>query len=127
MGERVTQPKRVDLARAGQLKKALENGAPPAFVQPAISSAPANGSCSANSCPIPAPSEPLIPAPSAATRLEFFEQMFQASADALAIADQEHRVLWPNETFVRLFGYSVNEVIGQQLENLVVPPDRLAE
>ncbi|MGB8064203.1 MAG: PAS domain S-box protein [Candidatus Sulfotelmatobacter sp.] len=127
MGERVTQSKRVDLARAGQLKKALESGAPPAFVQAALTSAPANGSCSATSCPIPALFEPLIPAQSAATRLEFFQQMFQASPDALAIADQQHRVLWANETFVRLFGYSVSEVIGQQLENLVVPPDRLAE
>jgi PAS domain S-box-containing protein len=127
MGERVSPSKRAELARAGRLKEALETGAAPAFVQPAVSSAPANGSCSAISCAVPAPVEPLIPAKSAETCLEFFEQMFQASPDALVIADQAHRVLWANDTFVRLFGYGVTKVIGQQLENLVVPPDRLAE
>src|SRR5207302_9078946 len=63
----------------------------------------------------------------AETRLEFLEQMFQASPDGLSIADSEHRVLWANETFVRMFDYEASEVIGQPLENLVVPPDRLAE
>ena len=127
MGDRVSPSKRADLARAGRLKKALESGAPPTFVQPAMSSPPANSACSASSCPVPADFEPLIPSEHAATRLEFFEQMFQASPDALVIADQEHRVLWANERFARLFGYGVSDVIGQQLENLVVPSDRLAE
>jgi len=53
--------------------------------------------------------------------------MFQASADGLSIADTEHRVLWANDTFFRMFGYESGEVAGQVLENLVVPPDRVAE
>jgi PAS domain S-box-containing protein len=53
--------------------------------------------------------------------------MFQASPDGLSIADGEHRVLWANETFSQMFGYEATEVAGQPLENLVVPPDRLAE
>src|SRR5579862_4353177 len=53
--------------------------------------------------------------------------MFQASPDGLSIADTNHTVLWANETFVRMFGYAASEVMGQPLENLVVPPDRLAE
>ena len=36
-------------------------------------------------------------------------------------------MLWANETFVRMFGYGAAEVLGQSLETLVVPPDRLAE
>ena len=36
-------------------------------------------------------------------------------------------MLWANETFVRMFEYEAAEVVGQPLENLVVPPDRLAE
>lgn len=127
MGDRVSPSKRADLARASRLKKALETGAPPTFVPPAMSSAPAKESCSSASCPIPASLEPLISAKGAETRLEFFEQMFQASPDAMVIADPAHRVLRANEAFVRHFGYSMSEVIGQQLENLVVPPDRLAE
>jgi PAS domain S-box-containing protein len=53
--------------------------------------------------------------------------MFQASHDGLSIADCDHRVLWANETFVRMFQYEASEVVGQSLENLVVPPERLAE
>ncbi len=127
MGERVTQSKRVDLARAGRLKRALESGAPPAFVAPGIDPAPSNGSCSAASCSMPTHFESLIPPKSRDTHPEFFEQMFEASPDALSIADAEHRVLWANETFLRLFAYNAAEAIGQQLESLVVPPERLAE
>jgi two-component system, cell cycle sensor histidine kinase and response regulator CckA len=53
--------------------------------------------------------------------------MFQASPDALSIADREHRALWANETFARMFGYELAEMVSQPLENLLVPPDRLAE
>jgi len=53
--------------------------------------------------------------------------MFQALPDGLSIADCSHRVLWANETFVRMFDYQPSEIAGQLLENLVVPPDRLAE
>jgi len=60
-------------------------------------------------------------------RPEFLEQMFQASPDGLSIADCTHRVLWANDAFVRMFDYQTCEVVGQPLENLVVPPDRLAE
>jgi PAS domain S-box-containing protein len=53
--------------------------------------------------------------------------MFQASPDGLSIADSTHQVLWANETFLRMFNYEAVEVTGQPLENLVVPPERLAE
>ncbi|HEY6369283.1 MAG TPA: PAS domain S-box protein [Candidatus Sulfotelmatobacter sp.] len=128
MGERVTQSGRTDLSRASRLKKALESGAPPAFVRPENVAAPANGSCSTNSCPLPPVSGPSTQHPAnAETRLQFLEQMFQASPDGLTIADTDHRVLWANETFVRMFDYQSAEVVGQPLENLVVPPERLAE
>ncbi len=128
MGERVTQSERKDLARASRLKKALESGDPPAFVQPESAIAPANGSCSANSCLLPPLSSLSATHPAnPATRLQFLEQMFQASPDGLSIADTDHRVLWANDAFVRMFDYQAAEVIGQPLENLVVPPERLAE
>ncbi len=126
MGDRVTQPGRADLDRAARLKKALASGIAPTFIHPDNPAAPANGSCSATSCPVPALESPTQPANPEA-RLQFFEQMFQASPDALSIADHQHRVLWANETFVRIFGYTAAEVIGQPLENLVVPAERLAE
>jgi two-component system, cell cycle sensor histidine kinase and response regulator CckA len=128
MGERVTQSGRADLARASQLKKALASGAPPAFVQPANGASPASGACSEQSCPLPPLFDPSARSQaSTGARLQFLEQMFQASPDGLSIADGAHRVLWANETFVRMFDYEAAEIMGQSLENLVVPPDRLAE
>ena len=53
--------------------------------------------------------------------------MFQASPDALSIADSGHRVLWANQTFASMFGYAESEIVGQLLESLVVPSNRLAE
>ncbi len=138
MGERVTQSGRADLAHASRLKKALESGAPPAFVQPGKvqsgkvqpknGASPTNGSCSEHSCPVPPLPEPdKENQQSAEIRLQFLEQMFQASPDGLSIADSNHRVLLANETFVRMFDYEAADVVGQPLEKLVVPPDRLAE
>jgi two-component system, cell cycle sensor histidine kinase and response regulator CckA len=127
MRERVTQSGRADLAHANRLKKALERGVPPSFVKPGNGAAPAEAICSERSCPVP-PLEPQeTNQQSAAIRLQFLEQMFQASPDGLSIADSNHRVLLANETFVRMFDYEIPEVVGQPLENLVVPPDRLAE
>jgi PAS domain S-box-containing protein len=72
-------------------------------------------------------SEPHQQPMRADARPEFFEQMFQASPDALSIADSAHRVLWANRTFASMFGYAESEIVGQPLESLVVPSNRLAE
>src|SRR5207302_3319730 len=122
MGERVTQSRRADLIRADRLKKALETGASPSFLHSST-----NGSCSDSSCSVPPIPEPYQQLVSAEARLQFFEQMSQASPDALSIADSEHRVLWANQTFATMFGYSPEEIVGQPLESLVVPSNRLAE
>lgn len=53
--------------------------------------------------------------------------MFQASTDGLSIADSDQRILLANQAFARMFEYEAAEVVGQPLENLVVPPDRLTE
>ena len=139
MGEGVTQSRRrADLTRASRLKQALKSGAPPAFVrpenalpgnvQPGNGASPTHGACSEHSCPVPPLLEPRRKKQqSPERRLQFLEQMFQASPDGLSIADSSHRVLLANETFVRMFEYEAAEVVGQPLENLVVPPDRLAE
>jgi PAS domain S-box-containing protein len=125
MGERVTQARRADLIRAERLKKALESGSPPSFVNPAV--ALTNESCSNSSCPVPRIFEPHNHLASVDSRSEFFEQMFQASPDGLSIANSEHRVLWANQTFATMFGYSQAEIVGQPLEDLVVPSNRLSE
>ncbi|HKF05611.1 MAG TPA: PAS domain S-box protein [Candidatus Sulfotelmatobacter sp.] len=126
MGERVTQsgPVRGDLARASRLKKALESGAPPAFVP---TSQPANGAHSENTSPSALSPQPSDPKTASNVRLQFFDQMFQAHPDGLSIADSDHRVMWANEKFSQMFGYAASEIVGQQLESLIVPAERLAE
>jgi PAS domain S-box-containing protein len=128
MGERVTPSVRADLAHASRLKKALESGAPPEFVKPGDGASPSNSTCFEPSCPPPPLSDPLRKdQQTSEIRLQFLEQMFQASPDGLTIADRDQRILLANETFVRMFEYEAAEVVGQLLENLVVPPDRLTE
>ncbi len=53
--------------------------------------------------------------------------MSEASPDALSIADVDHRLVWANKAFLELFGYRLNDILGEPLETLVVPPDRLPE
>ncbi|HEX3821300.1 MAG TPA: PAS domain S-box protein [Candidatus Sulfotelmatobacter sp.] len=121
MGERVTQDKPADLARAGRLKDALDSGAPPSFVGPEVAGRQSGPSSIAS----------LFHAfhhpQNAYLRLAYLEQMFHASPDALCIADVTHHVVWANEMFLEIFGYTESEIFGKLLENLVVPPDRLAE
>ena len=126
MGERVTQSKRAELARAGRLKQALDSGAAPAFVHPSI---PPENDLSADTSTSAQPAPPPLgeDLESAGARLEYLEQMFHSSPDAVCIADLSHKIRWANETFFRMFGYTASEVYGQLVESLVVPPDRLAE
>lgn len=127
MGERVSQSGKADLARAEQLKKALKKGDPPTFFHADTTAESANNTCSGASCRVPPIFEEHKHQVGPDTRLKFFEQMFEASPDGLSIADQAHRVLWANQTFGQMFGYPASEIVGQPLENLVVPSNRIAE
>jgi len=124
MGERVTPAREAELVRAQRLKKAMERGAAPAFVDRAT--VPSNGNCS-TSCPVPAETESKTNSKKQSPQPHFLEQVFQVSPDGLVVADCQHRVLLANETFSRMFGHDQTEVVGQSLENLVVPPERMAE
>jgi len=128
MGDRVSQSGGGDFGRATRMKKASQSALPPALSPSSPLPGPHNGACPPRSCPVPSASDlywknvdsPLM-------RGQLLEQTFQSSPDGLSIADCEHRVIWANDTFARMFGYEPGEIIGEPLENLVVPPDRLAE
>lgn len=124
MGERVTQSKREQLARARRLKEALDSGAAPSFLQPQNPLATQHSS-SAGSRSAPETFQKNFA--SDESRLRFLEQMSETSPDGLTIVDAECHVLWANPQFLRMFGYDASEVEGQLLENLVVPPERQAE
>src|SRR5215469_2348290 len=127
MGERVGPTSPADLARASRLQKALESGAPPAFIAPEVAPSAVHHSRAETSCPAPPAFVSFNSSRSAGTRLQFLEQMFQAFPDALSIADNSQCVLWANETFARMFGYSAAEMLGEPLDQFVVPSDKLAE
>ncbi|MGC2474660.1 MAG: PAS domain S-box protein [Candidatus Sulfotelmatobacter sp.] len=131
MGGRVTQSGSGpgDLARASRLKKALDSGTPPDFSAPVPRT---NGSstekpCVEKSCPVEPLPEVKQRENASGIRLQFFDQIFQAHPDGLSVADSSHQVLWANQKFSQMFGYTASEIAGQNLEGLVVPPERLAE
>src|SRR5665647_77052 len=54
----------------------------------------------------------------------FFDQLVETAPEGIAISDTQGRVLRVNAEFVRMFGYGVDEVVGQCLDDLVAPPAR---
>jgi two-component system cell cycle sensor histidine kinase/response regulator CckA len=117
MGGRVTQTAATQLARAKRLKKALESGAPPAFAPPegSHSSIAACGSVSWKN------------RESAEVRCGYLEQFFENAPEGLCILDKENRILCVNEAFRQMFGYEASEVLGHEIDPLIVPPERRAE
>ena len=55
------------------------------------------------------------------------EQVFHHSPEAIALFDRKDRVLRGNAAFVRMFGYSAEEVRGKSVQDLIVPPDRTSD
>ncbi len=53
----------------------------------------------------------------------YFTQLFELAPEAIAMVDQQDRVLMINSEFTRMFGYTSAEAVGHSLNNLVVPAD----
>lgn len=60
-------------------------------------------------------------------RTAFFEGLFSNSPEAIAVLDQENRVLNLNRAFERMFGYSLEEVKGLPLRDTIVPTAKMDE
>jgi len=56
-----------------------------------------------------------------------FEKLFALAPEAIVLRDIENRVLRANEEFTKLFGYTVDEALGQNISSLIVPDDRKEE
>ncbi len=54
---------------------------------------------------------------------QYFETLIQASPIAVVILDLEHLIVDCNQAFEELFGYSKSEVIGNNIDNLIVQED----
>jgi two-component system, cell cycle sensor histidine kinase and response regulator CckA len=117
MGERHTQSsKSSEFVRARRLQRALESGAPPAFVPPV------NAATAAQVAPLSwsAEHDPEV-------RRHYLEQLFQSSPDGLVIVDLQQHIQCVNRAFQTMFGYGTGELLGQPVDSVILPPDRTAE
>jgi PAS domain S-box-containing protein len=51
------------------------------------------------------------------------EELFEQSPGAVALVDGDHRVVWVNKEFTRLFGYLQEEAVGRELIDLTIPTE----
>lgn len=58
---------------------------------------------------------------------EYFEALVRNSPFAIVTLNMDQRVIASNPTFERLFGYKEQEVVGQELDDLIAPPDKTEE
>jgi len=54
----------------------------------------------------------------------FFDQLVERAPEGIAIDDPRGKVVRVNAEFVRMFGYEADEAVGQDIDDLVVPPAR---
>lgn len=57
----------------------------------------------------------------------FFEALFRNSSDAIVLVDQDHLVQDINRRFEELFGYTLSEIQGQELDGIIAGNDRITE
>jgi len=51
----------------------------------------------------------------------YLEGLFENAPEAVVIVDQHHRIVRVNQEFTRMFGYTLEEARGRQLDRLIVP------
>jgi diguanylate cyclase (GGDEF)-like protein/PAS domain S-box-containing protein len=56
----------------------------------------------------------------------YFEELFEASPEAIAVLDADDRVVRVNRAFETLFGYTESEVQGRTINALIVPAEQQA-
>jgi diguanylate cyclase (GGDEF)-like protein/PAS domain S-box-containing protein len=57
----------------------------------------------------------------------YFASLFESAPEAIAILDETDRIIRINGGFTELFGYADEEAIGKSINDLIVPPDLVAE
>jgi diguanylate cyclase (GGDEF)-like protein/PAS domain S-box-containing protein len=57
----------------------------------------------------------------------YFASLFESAPEAIAILDENDRIIRINGEFTTLFGYAGEEAIGKSINDLIVPPDLVAE
>jgi PAS domain S-box-containing protein len=55
------------------------------------------------------------------------EQLIESAPEAIVVLDMGRRISRVNREFTRLFGYSMEEAVGRDVDDLIVPPERQSE
>jgi len=53
------------------------------------------------------------------TEKAYIDQLFESAQEAIVVVDKDGSVLRANNEFIRLFGYTIDEVIGASLDDLI--------
>jgi PAS domain S-box-containing protein len=56
-----------------------------------------------------------------------FERLFELAPEAIVLRDFENRILRANREFTKLFGYTVEEALGRNINDLIVPDGSVNE
>ncbi len=54
----------------------------------------------------------------------YLEGLFENAPEAVVIVDSHHRIVRVNQEFTRMFGYTLEEARGRQLDRLIVPANK---
>jgi len=55
----------------------------------------------------------------------YFESLFKNNPNAVVTLDQHHRVVNCNPAFVAMFNYSLDEIRGKNIDDIIVPDDEI--
>ncbi|NLK72598.1 MAG: diguanylate cyclase, partial [Clostridiales bacterium] len=56
-----------------------------------------------------------------------YEALFRNSSDAIVRFDQNHEIIDINEKFTELFGYTIDEIYGKEVDSVVAPDEKFNE
>jgi PAS domain S-box-containing protein len=114
MGDDITRLSgAADLLRAKFLKAVLDSGVAPSLRHTEVS---------------PSPSEPpRFWTDDVSVQKACLQALFENAPEAIAILDTNYKVLRVNSEFTRLFGYTLEEAVGQDVESLIVPSELIAQ
>jgi len=61
------------------------------------------------------------------TERAYLKQLFESAQEAIVMSDMDHRIIFSNIAFMKVFGYSPEEARGKTIDELVAPGEKLEE